>query len=435
MTQRSPAQWNLCRFLKTLSYFEVVPIFGNLRWAQQLLGHDPDPTPTPGAIAPDLTSEVSDLGVKTAGLIGVNPQVEPHLVQALQAQGIQVRSWATASEWILSQSQSHAQLPDTLFLQAEAPTAPDEDSLTSGSLTASLTQIEQSLTSIGDRRSYPDPLSSNALKLVNFQTGSDDLQTMWGAVDDVVMGGVSESNIRQGESVAIFSGVVSTANSGGFASVRTRIIDPPLDLSAFTGIMLQVKGDGQRYKVLIRDDARWDGVAYSYSFDTDAERWLTIYIPFSDLIPVFRAKTRNDMGVLDTRRIQAFQLMLSKFEYDGALNPTFRPGPFQLQIESISAYSDISMLRLMLLSQGQNPACNEAIRAIAHRLKLSYSVIQYGTLTQAPQEIKTVFQAAEPLGNIWPADLANLCATALRPGQLYQQTLNSILTVTQPSQR
>lgn len=50
---------------------------------------------------------------------------------------------------------------------------------------------------------------------------------VWGPLDDVVMGGVSESGfeLRQqgGESggpVGVFSGIVSAANSGGFASVR-----------------------------------------------------------------------------------------------------------------------------------------------------------------------------------------------------------------------
>lgn len=33
-----------------------------------------------------------------------------------------------------------------------------------------------------------------------------------------------------------------------------------------------------------------------------------------------------------------FQLMYSKFEYDGKLNPTFKEGPFELPLSSIRAY-------------------------------------------------------------------------------------------------
>ncbi len=36
--------------------------------------------------------------------------------------------------------------------------------------------------------------------------------------------------------------------------------------------------------------------------------------------------------------ITARQIMLSKFEYDGQLNPSFRRGPFRLPITSITSY-------------------------------------------------------------------------------------------------
>ncbi|WP_246828902.1 CIA30 family protein [Synechococcus sp. PCC 7502] len=182
------------------------------------------------------------------------------------------------------------------------------------------------------------PLSSN-LSLFNFRDPSKNSQDAWGAIDDVVMGGVSQSNITVSSSGAIFSGVVSTANSGGFASVRTRNFEPPLNLAQYTGIELRLKGDGQRYKFLVRGETRWDGVAFSISFDTERERWITVRIPFTQMQPIFRSKTVAG-AILNPAQIYAFQLMLSKFEYDGALNPRFTAGNFQLQIESISAYSN-----------------------------------------------------------------------------------------------
>ena len=49
----------------------------------------------------------------------------------------------------------------------------------------------------------------------------------WAPLDDVVMGGVSESGLEVvagagegGAPAGIFSGIVSSSNSGGFASVR-----------------------------------------------------------------------------------------------------------------------------------------------------------------------------------------------------------------------
>ena len=67
---------------------------------------------------------------------------------------------------------------------------------------------------------------------------------------------------------------------------------------------------------------------------------MTVQIPFSELIPVFRARSLSDGQQIDPSQIRAVQVMLSKFEYDGALNPTFEPGTFQLLIESIQGFSE-----------------------------------------------------------------------------------------------
>lgn len=173
--------------------------------------------------------------------------------------------------------------------------------------------------------------------IFDFTQPTSDIHDIWGALDDVVMGGVSQSGIQIGSATANFSGTVSTANSGGFASVRTRNFEPPLNLSEFDGIELRVKGDGNRYKFMLRTETRWDGVAHCYSFDTVADTWITVQIPFNAFTPVFRAKTVSNSPI-DPSHIHAMQLMLSKFEYDGKLNPQFQAGFFQLQVESIQAY-------------------------------------------------------------------------------------------------
>jgi hypothetical protein len=139
------------------------------------------------------------------------------------------------------------------------------------------------------------------------------------------------------ERSALFTGEVSTANAGGFASVRTRNFSPALDLSAFTSVSLQVKGDGQRYKFFLRDSTGWDSLAYGFAFDTVDGAWLTVTIPFSQFMPVFRARSVPAAPPLDPRGIRSMQLMLSKFEVDGKLNPHFRLGRFALEIAQISA--------------------------------------------------------------------------------------------------
>ncbi len=64
-------------------------------------------------------------------------------------------------------------------------------------------------------------------------------------------------------------------------------------------------------------------------------------IPFTGLIPVFRARTVNDANPLNTAQIVSFQIMLSKFERDGALNPVFRTGEFSLLIAEIGVYGAV----------------------------------------------------------------------------------------------
>ncbi|MEM8604722.1 MAG: CIA30 family protein [Cyanobacteria bacterium P01_H01_bin.121] len=177
--------------------------------------------------------------------------------------------------------------------------------------------------------------------IFDFRQPDQNMQQIWGAVDDVVMGGVSESSFYLANDVALFAGNVSIANSGGFASVRTRNLNPPLDLSGYDGVDLRVKGDGQRYKFILRDSAQWDGPSYALSFDTVYNIWMTVRIPFADLRANFRAKTVTDAPPLDTTKISSLQLMLSKFEYDRELNPRFNPGTFQLQLETIQAYKAV----------------------------------------------------------------------------------------------
>ncbi len=184
----------------------------------------------------------------------------------------------------------------------------------------------------------PPPPSPQANVLFDFTQPNDALAQTWGALDDVVMGGVSASSFQLQEGGARFSGVVSTANSGGFASVRSRNFTPPLDLSSYTGLRLQVKGDGQRYKLLLRDSTSWDSLAYAFSFDTTADQWVTIQVPFAETVPVFRAKTQPTAPPLNRAQISSIQLMLSKFEYDGALNPHFTPGEFRLLLKTIQVY-------------------------------------------------------------------------------------------------
>lgn len=80
-------------------------------------------------------------------------------------------------------------------------------------------------------------------------------------------------------------------------------------------------------------------VAWCRSFDLPKGKDADVRVPFGDFIPVFRGstlKTRSDP--INKARVYSVQIMVSKYEYDGALNPNFTEGPFELEFGSIRAY-------------------------------------------------------------------------------------------------
>ncbi len=295
--------------------------------------------------------------------------------------------------------------------------------------------------------SYLKPASERII--FDFKNPTPEVSEMWGALDDIVMGGVSESRIVLAPQKAVFTGNVSTDNSGGFASVRTRNFNPPWDLSDYEGIELRVQGDGKRYKFIMRCEGKWDGLAYCYSFDTLDKIWQTIRIPFKDLTPVFRAKTVPSEGKFDPSRAYSVQLMLSKFEYDGDLNPHFSPGIFALEIESIKAYNGQQKPQFIMISSAgvtrpgrpgidlekEPPAVrmNDQLGGIlTWKLKgenalkdsgLNYTIIRPCALTENPADKPLILDQGDNItGQVSRDNIAQLCLKVLENPKMTNQT-------------
>lgn len=146
----------------------------------------------------------------------------------------------------------------------------------------------------------------------------------WEVVNDGVMGGLSSSAIKLSEQgTGIFEGELSLENNGGFASVRTRV--GRQDLSAFSGLELRVRGDGRSYQLRLRTDDRNDGIAYRAFFQTVADVWTRIQIPFEDFQPSYRGRVLTDASPLDTKAISQVAFMLA----DGL------SGNFSLEIDYV----------------------------------------------------------------------------------------------------
>ncbi|KDP21131.1 hypothetical protein JCGZ_21602 [Jatropha curcas] len=291
----------------------------------------------------------------------------------------------------------------------------------------------------------------------------------WGALDDVVMGGVSESAFQidttggeNGGPTGIFKGVLSTANNGGFTSIRTRNFSVPEDLSAYDGLELRLKGDGRRYKLIVRTSRDWDTVGYTASFDTVEGQWQSIRLPFSSLRPIFRARTMPDAPPFDPSNIISLQLMFSKFEYDGKLNPTFAEGPFQLPVSSIKAFiKDPITPRFVHVSSAgvtrpdrpgldlskQPPAVRlnkELGFILTFKLKgedliresgMPYAIVRPCALTEEPAGADLIFDQGDNItGKVSREEIARICVAALESPYACDKTfeVKSVIPFSEP---
>lgn len=366
------SSWDAGRFLQTLTYFEVIPV---LNWFQQFFRHSTTTQPT-------MTTVSST--ANTVLVVGATGGVGKRVVKQLRDRGYPVRALVRDLErgkTMLGDDvdiiDADITIPETLTLavtrdiravicctgprvQPKEGDTPDRAKYYQG-IKFYMPEVVGDTPESIDYQGIKNLLHVVAAPLKAAQANEkilfdftnqpvvSPLPNLWGALDDVVMGGVSASTMQQTD-VALFAGNVSTDNSGGFASVRSRNLEPALNLLGYEGIKLRVKGDGQRYKFLLRSDDKWDSIAYSHSFDTEAGAWMDVQIPFNTLIPAFRAKTLTDAAPLNTSHVCSLQLMLSKFEYDGNLNPHFTPGSFALELQAVSAYGRPTLPQFILVS-------------------------------------------------------------------------------------
>lgn len=143
----------------------------------------------------------------------------------------------------------------------------------------------------------------------------------WQAINDGVMGGVSSGRMTPNGENLRFEGELSLENNGGFASVR-RLVEE--DLSKAAGLQLQVRGDGRTYQFRLRQDGRFDGVAWRAEFSTTGE-WQTVHLSFDQFSPVFRGRLVPQAGPVVPAAIRQVGFMLADKT----------PGPFVLEIRSI----------------------------------------------------------------------------------------------------
>ena len=144
----------------------------------------------------------------------------------------------------------------------------------------------------------------------------------WQAVNDGVMGGVSDGRFRITEDKTLeFFGTLSLENNGGFASVRTKPAD--LDIKAGDIIVVRVKGDGRDYVLNIYTKSRRMAFSYRAPLPTTKDAWTEVTVPLADFIPTAFGRRVQGMGPVEPDQINGLGFMLSDK----------KPGKFQMQVE------------------------------------------------------------------------------------------------------
>ncbi|MEJ2684992.1 MAG: CIA30 family protein [Candidatus Sulfobium sp.] len=162
--------------------------------------------------------------------------------------------------------------------------------------------------------------------IINFGDAGE--KERWEPLNDVVMGGRSEGGMSVADGAAVFTGRVSLENSGGFASVRS--LPQEFDLTGYDGLIVEVRGDGRRYRLRLKTDDDFEGFAYQATFFTDPAGWTEARLSFEEFFPVFRGRLVDGAPGLDPSRIRRVGFMIADRQ----------EGPFRLEIREVKAYSE-----------------------------------------------------------------------------------------------
>jgi NADH dehydrogenase [ubiquinone] 1 alpha subcomplex assembly factor 1 len=143
----------------------------------------------------------------------------------------------------------------------------------------------------------------------------------WQVINDDVMGGCSASSVALANGRLHFRGELSTANGGGFASIRAELGAP---WAAFSGLRLSVSGDGRRYQVRLRENPHSEATAWRALFEARVAEESVVFTP-DDFEAVIRGRRVETLPGLRDRSIRYLGFMLTSKQ----------PGPFALTVHRI----------------------------------------------------------------------------------------------------
>ena len=143
----------------------------------------------------------------------------------------------------------------------------------------------------------------------------------WQAVNDGVMGGVSDGRFRITERQTLeFYGTLSLENNGGFTSVRSR----PRALGLQTGdtLVARVRGDGREYQLNLYASERMRAFSYRAPLPTRTGEWIEVAIPLDRFEATSFGRVLRGAAPVDPGSVTSVGFLLAEKT----------PGPFALEV-------------------------------------------------------------------------------------------------------
>ena len=146
----------------------------------------------------------------------------------------------------------------------------------------------------------------------------------WQAVNDGVMGGVSEGRFKITDAKTMeFFGTLSLANNGGFASVRSKA--KKLDLEKGDMLVVKIRGDGREYTLNLYPNRSRTAFSYRASVQTKKDEWIEVKVPLDEFEATSFGRVVREAGAVKPEEVSSVGFLLGDK----------KAGPFRMEIEWI----------------------------------------------------------------------------------------------------
>lgn len=181
---------------------------------------------------------------------------------------------------------------------------------------------------------HPDNLA-----LADFS--APDVAEEWVCRSDAGIGGFSQASFVSGDRLSTFSGVLSTKLPPGRKVARSGycyLMSPPCvpsifgetfhNLDGFSGLELEIRGDGRTYMLNIQTDGmQHEDLFQAGIFTRGGPHWQKVRVPFSDFLLTSLGYVQNEQTHLNINMIRSIGIGLAD-----AID-----GPFKLDIRGVTA--------------------------------------------------------------------------------------------------